>query len=337
MSIIRLNKAAYIHNLTKILDKVGDKNRVILILKDNAYGHGAAIISDVASELGFGFCAVKNEIEASEMVDKFSKILILSHIVNGDENSKYIYAINDMDAIKNIKSGTKIHLAIDTLMHRNGIGVDEILTALNLVKKRSLILDGAFTHFRSASELNADYFVQKQNFANAKILIKKWADENGLKTPMFHSHNSAGFERVHKLHDESVRVGMVQFGYTQFDENFDLKPVLSLYAHRLSKRLLRAGQSVGYGAKYTATNDINIATYDLGYADGLFRYDGYKELRLANQNKILGTMSMDSFSTLDVGDEVCVFDDARVWAKYFNTIEYEILVKLSKDIRRVWV
>ena len=75
----------------------------------------------------------------------------------------------------------------------------------------------------------------------------------------------------------------------------------------------------------------------VGYADGLFRYDGYKELRLANQNKILGTMSMDSFSTLDVGDEVCVFDDARVWAKYFNTIEYEILVKLSKDIRRVWV
>ena len=43
---------------------------------------------------------------------------------------------------------------------------------------------------------------------------------------------------------------------------------------------------------------------------------------------------MDSFSLADVGERVCVFDDARVWAKFFKTIEYDILVKLSPFIKR---
>ena len=43
---------------------------------------------------------------------------------------------------------------------------------------------------------------------------------------------------------------------------------------------------------------------------------------------------MDSFASKDAGERVCVFDDARVWARFFNTIEYEILVKLSANIKR---
>ena len=83
--------------------------------------------------------------------------------------------------------------------------------------------------------------------------------------------------------------------------------------------------------------------YDLGYADGLFRYDGKGILELNERTKdgkkacLLGRMSMDSFSCADLGERVCVFDDARVWAKFFDTIEYEILAKLSPFIPRVLV
>lgn len=61
---------------------------------------------------------------------------------------------------------------------------------------------------------------------------------------------------------------------------------------------------------------MNIATYDLGYGDGLFRYNGKGELNLANGEPILGKMSMDSFSSIDMGDRVCVMDDANIWAEF---------------------
>lgn len=337
MSKIHLSQKAYIHNLEQIAKKVGSKDRVILILKDNAYGHGATILGKKANELGFNFCATKNEREANELKSIFKDILILSHIPNGDESTKFIYAPNDIKAIQNIKNGTRIHLPINTLMNRNGIGLNEIDDAIELIQKKELVLEGAFTHFRASDELNADYFIQKQKFQIAKQKISEYCYKFNINKPAFHSHNSAALERLNESSDEFVRIGISQFGYSQFNTSLNLKPVLSLWADKISERILKAGSAVGYGAKFTAKNDMRIATYDLGYADGLFRYNGDGDLPLANKNLILGKMSMDSFSSKDAGDSVCVFDDARVWAKFFNTIEYEILVKLSPHIKRIWV
>ena len=95
--------------------------------------------------------------------------------------------------------------------------------------------------------------------------------------------------------------------------------------------------SLRYGAKFIAKDDINVATYDLGYGDGLLRYGGYGELRLANGELVLGKISMDSFSCKDSGEWVCVFEDANVWANFFGTINYDILVKLSPNITRKFI
>lgn len=334
MSEILLNQAAYLGNLDKICTKAGGKDRVILVLKDNAYGHGARLVASKASEFGIKFAAVKNEAEAFEIREFFKQILILSHIPNGDENSDFIYAINDISALKTIKKSSKIHLAIDTLMHRNGICLDEIKTAFEIAKEREICICGAYTHFCSADELNSDYFVQREKFKLAKNLILDLTDGKNL---IFHSHNSAALERFHSLDDELVRVGMAQYGYSQFSDSLGLERVLKLYANRISTRLVRAGQKIGYGGKFCAKEDMQVGNYDLGYGDGLLRYNGEGELVLAEGEKILGKMSMDNFSAKDLGNRVCVIDDARVWAKFFNTIEYEILVKLSPNIPRKFV
>ena len=169
----------------------------------------------------------------------------------------------------------------------------------------------------------------------AKILAL--CDELGIKKPIFHSHNSAALERASAVEDEMVRVGIAQYGYAQFNGSLNLKPVLSLWAKRVSRRVLKSGQSVGYGAKFIAKDDINVATYDLGYGDGLLRYNGLGELRLANGEMVLGKISMDSFSCKDSGEWVCVFEDANVWANFFGTINYDILVKLSPNITRKFI
>ncbi|EOI0504192.1 alanine racemase [Campylobacter coli] len=329
MSLIKINQKAYENNLKTIVSKVGDFSRLICVFKDNAYGHGAKILAPIAKALGVNFIAVKNEKEAYELESFFDNILILSHHPHGKENPKFIYALNDMDKINTYQNNTKIHLKIDTGMHRNGVCIENLSEALLKIKSSALKLEGIFTHFAGADEMDASFYIQKEKFSKAKDIAKQIYDNL-----IFHSHNSAALFRAVKIpEDEFCRTGLAQFGYG--DEN--LERVLSLYAHRLSHRELQIGQSVGYGGAFSATEKIKIATYDLGYADGLFRYDGKGDLLLANKQKILGKISMDSFSCQDFGEEVCVFDNANIWADFFKTINYEILVKLHPDIPRVLV
>lgn len=330
MSELVLNRSAYIHNLTKICAKVGGKDRVILVLKDNAYGHGAALVGREAASYGIKFCAVKNEAEARELEPFFEHILILSHIPHGGESERFIYAVNDLSLIAKFKKGVRVHIAVDTLMHRNGVAVSEVRAACEAALAHGLQICGAFTHFRSAEELSSDYFVQRRNFASAKAVVREVCGE-GL---IFHSHNSAATERFGELADECVRVGIAAYGYAQFDDSLDLKRVASLWAHKVSGRVLKKGQCAGYGAKFCANEDMQIAVYDLGYGDGLLRYGGEGELKTACGRRLLGKMSMDSFCCEDAGDKICVFDDACVWADFFGTISYDVLTKLSPNISR---
>lgn len=333
MSEIIISKQAYFHNLTQIANKVGSKDKIFAVLKDNAYGHGAKIMAKMASEFGIKTAVVKSQNEAEEISEFFSKIIILSHIPNGDESDKFIYAINSLQAIKSIKPKSIVHLAIDTLMHRNGLNLNEISEAFEIAQKREISISGAYTHFRSSDEMSGDFFVQKQNFSKAKAQIISLCEKYQMPKPIFHSHNSAAVERDSEF-DEGIRVGIAQFGYAQFDESLNLKPVLSLWANKISDRILKKGQSVGYGGVFSAPKDMKIASYDLGYGDGLLRYNGIGELKLSDGTKMLGKMSMDSFSCEDRGDKICVFDDARVFAEFFGTISYDILVKLKPNIKR---
>lgn len=333
MSELVLNRSAYIHNLTKICAKAGGKDRVILVLKDNAYGHGAALVGREAASYGIKFCAVKNEAEARELEPFFEHILILSHIPTGGESEQFIYAVNDISLIAKFKQGARVHIAVDTLMHRNGVAIDEVRAACEAALVHGLQICGAFTHFRSAEELSSDYFVQRQNFAAVKVVVREICGGSNLT---FHSHNSAATERFGELADECVRVGIAAYGYAQFDESLELKRVASLWAHKVSGRVLKKGQCAGYGAKFCASEDMKIAVYDLGYGDGLLRYAGEGKLKTAGGQRLLGKMSMDSFCCEDVGDKICVFDDARVWADFFGTISYDVLTKLSPSINRRW-
>mgnify|MGYP000953172082 CR=1 FL=1 len=274
MSELVLNRSAYIHNLTKICAKAGGKDRVILVLKDNAYGHGAALVGREAASYGIKFCAVKNEAEARELEPFFEHILILSHIPTGGESERFIYAVNDISLIAKFKKGARVHIAVDTLMHRNGVAVSEVRAACAAALAHGLQICGAFTHFRSAEELSGDYFVQRRNFAAAKAVVREICGD-GL---VFHSHNSAATERFCELADECVRVGIAAYGYAQFDDSLELKRVASLWAHKVSGRVLKKGQCAGYGAKFCASEDMQIAVYDLGYGDGLLRYTGEGEL-----------------------------------------------------------
>ena len=153
-----------------------------------------------------------------------------------------------------------------------------------------------------------------------------------MELPHFHSANSAALFRTGIESDEFARVGIALYGYIEYDEVFDmppLKPVLSLWARRIATKKLKSGERVGYGGQFEADRDMVVSTYDVGYADGIFR-----SMRQTAAGPILGRVSMDSIVVEGDREEICVFDDAKKVAKELGTISYEVLVKLHNNLLR---
>jgi alanine racemase len=339
MSKITINKQNYYHNLEILVKKAGGKHKLMAVIKDNAYGHGLEIMAKLASEFGIKKAAVKTEEEALNVEQYFDEVLVLAEHPPKQKISKKIsFAVHSLEFLKKFPKNTNIHLNIDTGMHRNGIKVDEIQEALLFIKENSLNLRGVFTHFRSADDMNGELFWQQENWKEAKQEAINEIKNLNLDMPAFHSCNSSALLRSSGgIEDDFARCGIATYGYTHIDKNiatYDLKPVMSLYAKRLSTRVLKKGQKVGYGGVHVAQKDKLISTYDLGYGDGFFRYDGLGDLKIANGQEILGRVSMDSLCAEGDKDKICLFDDASELSNYFNTITYEILTKLMPWIKR---
>ena len=103
----------------------------------------------------------------------------------------------------------------------------------------------------------------------------------------------------------------------------------------ISSRILKKGQSIGYGGTYQAEEDMTVSTYDLGYGDGFLRINEKQDYTTPKGYKILGRVSMDNLSLNTDDNEVCIFEDVKDLAKLQNTISYEITTSLSTEIVRV--
>lgn len=340
MAFITINKAHFFHNLDLLCAKAGGKTKLMAVLKDNAYGHDLRLMASLASEYGLKRAAVKNIEEAEHIADLFEEVLVLvDHPTSQKLSPSISLAAHSYEALQALPSGTSIHLSIDSGMHRNGIKEDQIDEAMALIKAKKLHLKGVFTHFRSSDELSSEFFWQRANFERAKKRIKTLIEHYGLPKTAFHSCNSSALLRTHSLGDDDyARSGIAMYGYTTLDPliaSYDLKPVLALWAEKLSSRVLKKGERVGYGGVYEAPVDEVISTYDIGYGDGFFRFDGFEPIAMADGSLSKGRMSMDSFCLGGDAPKVCVFDDANPLAKQFHTISYEVITKLYPALKKV--
>jgi len=331
MAFIKIHKENFYHNLNQIALKTGSKEKIAIVLKDNAYGHGLTLIAKLASDFGIKHAVVRNTSEAEQIELLFESILILGDTMLVHKH--YSYAINSIEAIHSAPKGAKVELKVDTGMHRNGIAIDELDEALNAIQKQSLKLVGVMTHYRSADEMGSEWFWQKKNFEKVKEHVKK----AGFKSVRFHSHNSASILRTKEFDEDLVRVGIGAYGYNELPKPFDkiaVKPVMSLYAKKVSTRTLKSGERIGYGGDFMAPKEMRVSTYDLGYGDGWCRGDAKTPYVTAENLPILGRVSMDFISLESDKNEICVMDDAQDAAQQLYTIAYEVMTALHSSIER---
>jgi alanine racemase len=336
MSYIKLNKENLFYNLQTCANQAGGKEKIAIVLKDNAYGHGLLQIATLANEFGLQKAVVQTYKEAIMIEHLFDTILILADTKIDTFSHTFHITINTLDDIDVLSENTNIHIKIDTGMHRNGIAPSELEVAILRAFEKKLRICGIFTHHKSADELSSDFFYQNTIFKGLKEDAKNICEKLGVPNILFHSCNSAALFRHKNFDEDFARVGIASYGYLDGDEALDfpkLKPVLSLYAQKIATRILKKGQSIGYGGTYTAPNDMEVSTYDIGYGDGFRRLNG-KEYKTANGKQILGRVSMDNIAVAGSDDEICVFEDVNELAKIHTTISYEILTSQSPYLRR---
>ena len=331
MAYITLHKNNFFNNLDIIAKKTKSKDKIALVLKDNAYGHGLLEISQMAQEYGVKKAVVQTCAEAQKIENKFEYILVLADFPTC-KNDKIRYTINDVNAIQKFPKGTKVELKVDTGMHRNGVSIGEVGSAIKIIEEQGLILEAVFTHHRSADSLTSEWFWQNENFTQVKAQVKSL----GYGEVRFHSCNSAALFRHVDFGEDMARVGIAAYGCLEMPNAYklnELKPVLSVHATQISSRTLHSGEALGYGATFRAGEDCRVSNYDFGYGAGFLRtcsnnYTSPKGF------KLVGRVSMDNSSFVSDAKEILIFDDARVAAKFAKTIAYEVLTSLKVDLRR---
>jgi alanine racemase len=336
MAYITLNKKHFFNNLDIIAQQTKSRDKIALVLKDNAYGHGLLEVATMAKEYGITKAVVRSYDEAKRVEDLFNYILVLADI-SKEKSEKIHYTINDIGLISKYAQGTKVELKVNTGMNRNGIARDELREAFESIVKAGLVLKAVFMHHSSADEDMSIFKEQNESFTQVKQEAKALAKEFSIEELCFHSCNSAALFQIKNFEEDMARVGIGAYGCLELEENTlvdELQPVLSLYAKRNSLQKLKVGDAVGYGATFIASEDMSIGNYDFGYGDGFLRScsSGYKT---PEGIELLGRISMDNSSFLSQKEELLIFNDAREVAKSAGTISYEIVTALKENLKRV--
>ncbi len=332
MAFIKINKQNFYHNLNQIALKTGSKEKIAIVLKDNAYGHGLVLMAELASSFGIQHAVVRKRDEAKQIVTLFKTVLVLGDVIKKDDRIRY--AINNLDDIEKAEKDAKVELKVDTGMHRNGITLRELDEALHLIREKGLLLVGVMTHYRSADILSSELFWQMKQFET----VKKRVQDAGFENIRFHSHNSAAILRMKHFDEDLVRVGIGAYGYSELEGSFDeltLRPVLSLHAQKISTRKLQEGACIGYGGDFIADKEMLVSTYDLGYGDGWCRGNVQNPYMTSERLPFLGRVSMDFTILESEKEEICIMNNAQEAAAHYETISYEITTALSADIPKI--
>ncbi len=240
----------------------------------------------------------------------------------------------------------KVQLAVDSGMSRWGFAYDD-KTLFKSFLLSNLSIEGVFSHLAQADEKNdAQSARQIDLFADTCEKIKRDTGFDGAT----HILNSAGIFRYSEAYGNTARLGIAMYGYApgKYFFNVGLKPCAAWYARVVSVRRVKKGTRVSYGGTYVCDADTHLATLAVGYADGYPRAlsNGGEVFCNGFNYRIAGRVCMDQ-CVIDIKDEGVKTGDVveltgqniaiENLAKKCDTINYEILSRISKRVERIFI
>ncbi|MDQ3890759.1 MAG: alanine racemase [Actinomycetota bacterium] len=331
-SEITIDLGALARNVARLRAAAGDAE-LWAVVKADAYGHGAEDAARAALRAGAAALCVATLEEAVALRAAFAdvRILVLGPLAPGDSAPAREARLEVAASHPDLPDGLPIHLKVDTGMGRFGMSPDEALAA-----PRERVV-GLMSHLATADEADAAFAcTQIDRFANVAARFE------GV---VRHIANSAATLRFPHARFDAVRCGIALYGLSPFgvDPRDDgLEPVLSWRSYLARAKLLRPGESTGYGRRFLAERPTRIGLVPVGYADGFRRaLTGTEVLVGSSRRRVVGAVSMDSFAVeLDdepEGTEVILIGRgilAEEHARAAGTINYEITCGIRSDATR---
>ena len=357
-SRLELNLKAAVDNYRYFRTLLDPKTKLLVLVKANAYGHGAVEFAAMMQRAGADYLAVAYPVEGLELRRNGISLPILVLTAGTDFFPEIIEtrmepSIPNLYSLKKLvevlrEKGIKdypVHIKLDTGMHRLGFMTEELPELIEFLRNTPEVkVKAVFSHLCVAEDPAEDDFTLSQIhlFRDNAAFI---ADGIGYM-PMRHLLNSAGIERFPQYQFDMVRLGIGIYGISALPGK-KLAPVASLKCKILQIKKLGPGETVGYGRWGQAKEGTVIATIPVGYADGIDRHLGRGAAFFSvNGHRVptIGNICMD-MCMIDVtgvpaapGDTVTIFgEDPTVseLAGILGTIPYEILVSVPRRIHRL--
>ena len=359
-SRLEINLKGCLENYRYFRSRIEPSTKLLVLVKANAYGHGAVEFASLMEDAGADYLAVAYPVEGMELRQAGIKSPImvltagtdfLNEIIDNDlePGIPNLYSLKALCDVLEKRGLTDfpIHIKLDSGMHRLGFMTEEMEELTDFLKTCHYVkVKSVYSHLAAADDPeNDDFTIGQINLF--KENADKLSAEIGYR-PMFHILNSAGIERFSQYQFDMVRLGIGIYGVSAIPGNH-LTPVASFKCKILQIKTLAPGDgTIGYGRHgKIAPEGTVIATIPVGYADGLDRHlsrgnafftlNGHRVPTIGN---ICMDMTMLDITGVDaeVGDTVTIFgEDPTVseLAEILDTIPYEILTSVPRRIERI--
>lgn len=351
-ALIRLDAVAHNYRLAKSLHP---GCRAVAVVKADAYGHGAVQVARAleAEADAFGVACIEEALALREagiskpvtLLEGFFDAAELD-LIDQHRFWTVVHSDHQIDALAAAQPQQPVNvwLKMDSGMHRLGFAPEEFKAAYErlsaLPQVGEVIL---MTHFACADELDGD--------ATPRQIACFEAATQGLEAPrsLANSPATLGWPEAE---GDWLRPGLMLYGASPFEtaqEAADqLKPAMSLYSEVIAVHEIAAGESVGYGASWTAEQTTRVGTVAMGYGDGYPRHakSGTPVVVNGVRTRIIGRVSMDMI-TVDLTPVPDAGPGAEVefWgenlsinevAGYCDTIPYTLMTCLTNRIPRIY-
>ncbi len=353
-------------NIAVIRSWLKHNSLLMAVVKSDAYGHGAAGVADVLVACGADWLGVASVDEGRQLRDLGFNLPILllspcpAWAIASALEANLTLTVTNSSQIDDIASicqrqnrRARLHLKIDTGMHRLGIAPEKIPELASTIKKHEELVDleGAFSHFAKADE---ESFTIYQNgiFEEAVKSLKS----EGLTPRILHTASGDAARRFPQTHFDMVRVGLYLYGLEPRVVSDVVEPVMSVRGRINQVQEIEAGESVGYNLTWIAKRKSKIASIPIGYADGIDRglSNKLQALLMGKLVNQVGLISMDQmlFDVTDVpeaqeGDVLTLIGSESnevgspqlhlaSWANLLDTITYELACRLRARMPRMY-
>ncbi len=336
---LRLDGDALVQNW-RTLDRMSGSAACGAAVKANGYGLGAIEVAQRLAGAGCRDFFVSNWQEAAELAPLGLTVSVLHGVREEDMPAATTgFARPVLDTPLQVArwkaaGGGACDVMVDTGMNRLGVSTEDIAAGL----LDGLRIETLMSHLACADEDAPMNETQRDRFA---ALVGQTAAKRMSLA------NSAAIAFGQRYAFDLTRPGLALYGGIPRHELADaIRTVVTIEAQILQRRTVRAGDTVGYNATWTAKADTDVAIVNLGYADGYFR--GFSDRGIAHVGDVampvIGRVSMDLVA-LDVSRQPVVAEGA--WVAFAFDLEgaslvsglsqYELLTSLGRRLARGWL